>query len=66
MPSKKKEDDLAAEPPTTINPYRTLDVPRDATTEQIKAAYRKAALKHHPGEYFFPLLFAIQFHLSSH
>jgi DnaJ-class molecular chaperone len=36
-------------PPTSINPYRTLDVERDASEAQIKSAYRRAALKHHPG-----------------
>ncbi len=28
--------------------YKLLDVPRDATTEQIRKAYRKLARKHHP------------------
>jgi curved DNA-binding protein len=28
--------------------YRTLDVPRDATAEQIKKAFRKSARKYHP------------------
>jgi curved DNA-binding protein CbpA len=30
------------------NPYTILGVPRDATQQQIKSAYRKLALKHHP------------------
>ena len=30
------------------NHYTTLGVPRDASADTIKAAYRKAALKHHP------------------
>ncbi|TKA22957.1 hypothetical protein B0A50_07699 [Salinomyces thailandicus] len=34
--------------PTTINPYTVLSVAHDATAAQIKTAYRKAALKHHP------------------
>ena len=61
MPSKTKPskapppsdplDDLAAEPPTEeIDPYAVLSVARDATDDQIKKAYRKAALKHHPGK----------------
>jgi DnaJ family protein C protein 9 len=47
-----KTEDLVDEPPTSINPYRVLDVEKDATTDQIKSAYRKAALKHHPGSTF--------------
>lgn len=30
------------------DPYQILSVPHDATPEQIKKAYRKMALKHHP------------------
>lgn len=56
MPSKTKSkrakepkiEDLTAEPPTSINPYKVLDIEKDATPEQVKTAYRKAALKHHP------------------
>ena len=55
MPSKSKRQrgtpktaDLTDEPPTSINPYKVLDLDKDATAEQVKAAYRKAALKSHP------------------
>ena len=34
--------------PTSIDPYAVLSLSKDATADQIKTAYRKAALKHHP------------------
>lgn len=53
MPSKKsQEDNLADEPPTSINPYEILEIEEKATAEQIKYAYRKQALKHHPGKLY--------------
>jgi len=49
MPSKTRVDDLEIdEAPTTINPYTILTVSKDATSDQIKSAYRRLALKHHP------------------
>lgn len=42
------EDPVDSEPPT-IDPYETLSLDRTATADQVKNAYRKAALKHHPG-----------------
>ncbi|KAJ4140310.1 hypothetical protein NW768_001667 [Fusarium equiseti] len=41
------EDALESEPPT-IDPYEVLSLERTATGDQIKQAYRKAALKNHP------------------
>ncbi len=45
--SKSKEETLE-EPPTSIEPYQVLDIEKSATADQVKSAYRKAALKHHP------------------
>jgi len=42
------EDVVDSEPPA-IEPYEVLGLERDATADQIKSAYRKAALKNHPG-----------------
>ena len=36
------------EAPTSIDPYKVLDLTPTATAEQVKTAYRKAALKWHP------------------
>jgi len=53
MPSKTQysstsEDLDISEPPTTINPYKVLSVSKSATADEIKSAYRRLALKHHP------------------
>ncbi|KAF2765845.1 DnaJ-domain-containing protein [Teratosphaeria nubilosa] len=42
-------DDISVDDaPTDINPYFVLSLEPDASQSQIKSAYRKAALKHHP------------------
>ena len=48
QPEGEEADITIPSAPTTIDPYAILSVPQDATPEQIKTAYRKAALKHHP------------------
>ena len=41
-------ESLVNEAPTSIDPYHVLGLSKDATADQVKSAYRKAALKHHP------------------
>ncbi|KAL7938459.1 hypothetical protein V8C35DRAFT_275718 [Trichoderma chlorosporum] len=41
------EDVVDGEPPV-IDPYEVLGLERSATADQVKSAYRKAALKNHP------------------
>ncbi|KAK3062712.1 hypothetical protein LTS18_003509 [Coniosporium uncinatum] len=38
----------ADDPPTSINPYKVLGIEKDTSADQVKSAYRKAALRHHP------------------
>lgn len=42
-------DDIVDGDPPVIDPYEVLGLERAATAEQVKSAYRKAALKNHPG-----------------
>lgn len=37
------------EVPTDIDPYQILSLDKEATEDEVKKAYRKAALKWHPG-----------------
>ncbi|OAA64217.1 beta-glucanase [Niveomyces insectorum RCEF 264] len=45
---RDSDDDLAAGEPPVIDPYEVLGLDRAATAEQVRAAYRKAALRSHP------------------
>lgn len=42
-------DGVECEEPPCINPYEVLEVAEQASADEIKSAYRKKALKHHPG-----------------
>jgi DnaJ family protein C protein 9 len=43
------QDEFFDDAPLEINPYEVLSIEKTATPDEIKSAYRKAALKHHPG-----------------
>lgn len=47
---EEEEDDIEEEDgPPTIDPYDVLGLETEATADDVKKAYRKLALKHHPG-----------------
>ncbi|KAK5939400.1 hypothetical protein PMZ80_008704 [Knufia obscura] len=46
--SEASQDETLIQPTSEINPYEVLSLDKSATADQIKSAYRKAALKHHP------------------
>ncbi|KAF1923168.1 DnaJ-domain-containing protein [Didymella exigua CBS 183.55] len=48
--SSSDDEDIGDEEdgPPTINPYEVLGLDREATADDVKKAYRKMALKHHP------------------
>jgi DnaJ family protein C protein 9 len=44
------DDDIEEEEgPPAIDPYEVLGLEAEATADDVKKAYRKLALKHHPG-----------------
>ncbi|KAK3711109.1 hypothetical protein LTR37_009896 [Vermiconidia calcicola] len=42
------DEDITVDAPPSIDPYAVLSLRHSATADEIKSAYRKAALKHHP------------------
>lgn len=46
--------DPAEEPPKAVNPYKALGLSKTSTAAEVKTAYKKLALKHHPGTNRFP------------
>jgi DnaJ homolog subfamily C member 9 len=46
--AKAAREEVLEDLPTSIEPYQVLAIDKSATQDQIKSAYRKAALKHHP------------------
>ena len=48
FPSKGRPDSLSRLRPTPINHYAVLGLDRDCSAEQIRAAYRILAKRHHP------------------
>ena len=47
--NEEEEDMGEEEGPPTIDPYEVLGLETEATADDVKKAYRKLALKHHPG-----------------
>lgn len=44
-------DDENDDSPPTIDPYDVLGLETEATAQDVKKAYRRLALKHHPGTF---------------
>ena len=49
--ARKQRGSMVADPDSE-DPYKVLGIPRDATKEEIKAAYRKTSFAYHPDKYF--------------
>lgn len=43
------EETISGDPPV-IDPYEVLGLEKTASEDDVKKAYRKAALKNHPGQ----------------
>ena len=49
LPRPAAMDRPSEEPPQSINPYKALGLSKAASPAEVKTAYKKLALKHHPG-----------------
>lgn len=45
----EQEDDIDEDGPPVVDPYEVLGLETEATADDVKKAYRKLALQHHPG-----------------
>lgn len=45
-------EDVSHVPPTDIDPYKVLGIGENANLSEVKSAYRRLALQHHPGTHF--------------
>lgn len=46
-----EDDEVDEDGPPSIDPYAVLGLETEASADDVKKAYRKLALKHHPGIY---------------
>lgn len=44
-------EELAAEPPVSVAPYTVLEIDPGASPSEVRTAYKKLALRYHPGPY---------------
>lgn len=47
-------EDVSHVPPTDIDPYKVLGIGESASLSEVKSAYRRLALQHHPGTHSQP------------
>lgn len=50
MADRSSSPDIPREPPLETDLYDILGISQDASPETIKSAYKKSALKNHPGK----------------
>ncbi|KAL9614343.1 MAG: hypothetical protein Q9167_001146 [Letrouitia subvulpina] len=48
-------DEVSETPPQDINPYEVLGLTQSASESEVRSAYKKLALKNHPGKYIINL-----------